>query len=115
MTKSIALDVHAGRDNHQLSTAGTLEVYVTTHRGFAIYEFINVIKTFEVDECYCPDPSDYGRIPGRHILVVNRLYRAVRIKTGDETWGMRGYSVDEIKSQINNNLGVQRYVMGIPF
>lgn len=107
MSKQINLQVHAGRNDHQLSTEGNLEVYVTTHRGFGIYEFINVIKTFEVDECYCPDR--------RHILVVNRLYRAVRIKTGDETWGVRGYSVDEVKSQIDNNLGDQRYVMGIPF
>ena len=60
------------------------KVHVAEHRGFAIYEFIWILRRYEVDPDYCPDPDDGGRIPGNWVLIVNRLYRAVRIKNGAE-------------------------------
>ena len=91
---------------HSLSTENKIEIPRVTHRGFAICEFVCIINGLEVDQ----DGEDVGPA-----IVVNHLFRAIRIKTNTETWGMRGYSIDEVKKQIDNNLGVQRYVMGIPF
>ena|SRR5208282_3744173 len=90
------------------STEGEVEVISGQHRGFAIVEFVNINKVYEVGPDYCPDPDDGGRIPGRYTLVIDRLYRAVRSKNGEEKWLVRGYSVDEVKQQINANIGKVR-------
>ena len=93
-------------EHDALATDGALEVHVAEHRGFAIYEFIWILRRYEVDPDYCPDPDDGGRIPGNWVLIVNRLYRAVRIKNGAEF--ARGYSIDECKRQIDVNIGEKR-------
>lgn len=76
------------------------------YRGFSIRQFVWVHKVFQVDDCYCPDPDDGGRIPGYWELVINRLYRAVRVKNGEEF--ARGYSFDECKAQIDMNIGYKK-------
>lgn len=69
---------------------------------------MNVQKVYDTDPDYCPDPDTYHLgIPGFYRLVVDKLYRAIRIKT-DEEWLIRGYSADEVKQQINGNLGEVR-------
>jgi hypothetical protein len=96
-------------NSDQLTTEGELEVCVAYHRGFAINEFIWVIRAFQPNPDYCPDPDNFCTgTPGHWALVTHRLYRAIRIKNGEETWNLRGYSVEQIKEQINYNLGQVR-------
>jgi len=86
-----ALEIKHG----QLETSGTfLELQKGTYRGFSIREFI------WVHIC-----SDYwGEYPDT--LVAEPLYRAIRIKNGEEF--VRGYSVQECIEQIQSNLGSRR-------
>jgi hypothetical protein len=115
MTKDQIRETLQVEDN-QVATAGALEVTVgVAYRGFAFREFVWVIKTYVANPDYCPDPDDYLTGPrGWEELVVHRLVRAIRIKTGEEF--VRGYSIDECKTQIDANIGkAARKEAAIPF
>lgn len=95
-----------------ISTEDSLEVFKKEYRGFAIKEFVSIIKYYDVDPGYCPDPDTYHLgIPGKWELQVTRLCRAVRIKNGKEI--VRGCSVKEVQQGIDNCIGEAR--SPIPF
>ena len=90
-----------------ITTENSLEVWKKEYRGFAIKEFVSIIKFYDIDIDYCPDMDTYHLgIPGKWELQVTHLYRAVRVKNGKEI--TRGCSIEEVQHGIDNCIGMVR-------